>query len=175
MKDGGRKRIDLVDDRKESQDKLAHLRKKIKEQFPEALFASDQDYREYDLAIDICEDVPRWSSDRIDDLVQFCRSNGAQAKLSSIHVNTWFGDYDKVSGVRRLAKSGIIPESDLSSWCFIGDSPNDEPLFQAFQLSIGVANIREYLDKLTWHPSFITNEKSGAGFCEVARTLCKEF
>lgn len=138
--------------------------------------ASDQDYREYDLAIDICEDVPVWPKKDVEALLRLCREAGAHAKLSSIHVNTWFGDYDKVQGFRSWLKNGspgAAKKVPTDRWLFIGDSPNDEPMFKEFQLSVGVANLRRYLPDLQNPPTWMTSSASGAGFIEMAERLIR--
>ena len=157
--------------------KLNKLAEKIRARFPQARWASDQAYREYDLAIDICEDVPTWSRAEIDELLQLCWDSGAHAKLSSIHVNTWFGDYDKRRGLEFWLKSGapgLSRRSAAPQWnelLFIGDSPNDEPMFASFEYSVGVANLSQYLDRLKNPPRWITRSESGKGFVEMAEKL----
>jgi HAD superfamily hydrolase (TIGR01484 family) len=157
--------------------KLGYLEQKVLARFPHAKWASDQAYREYDLAIDVCEDVPAWPRAEIDELLGLCNGLGAHAKLSSIHVNTWFGNYDKRSGLEHWLNSGApglkmageVPA--WNEWLFIGDSPNDEPMFAAFEHSVGVANLSRYLDRLTHPPRWITQAESGAGFAEMAAKL----
>jgi hydroxymethylpyrimidine pyrophosphatase-like HAD family hydrolase len=152
------------------QARLKDLGEKIHARFPHARWASDQAYREYDLAIDICEDVPTWPREDIDELLALCANAGAHAKLSSIHVNAWFGDYDKRRGFEYwLETSGKFPA--LGEWLFIGDSPNDEPMFGAFRHTVGVANLGRYLDRLKTPPRWITPSASGAGFAEMAAAL----
>lgn len=161
----------------EARQRLLTLRKKILKQFPEAHFASDQSYREFDLAIDICEDVKPWQESRVKELLNFCHAEGAQAKLSSIHVNTWYGDYDKNRGFDHWIEAGcpgLSKPVQKSNWIFAGDSPNDEPLFKSFQFSVGVANIKNYLKDLQYPPRWVTSQKSGAGFVEMAKTLLKK-
>jgi hypothetical protein len=124
------------------------------------------------LAIDVCEDVPPWQEKEVNELLELCRGEGAQAKLSSIHVNTWFGDYDKASGLQfLLEKRADLPQ--WGNWLFIGDSPNDEPLFHAFEMSVAVANINSYLKTLKTPPKFICDAESGAGFVEMVDALEK--
>jgi hydroxymethylpyrimidine pyrophosphatase-like HAD family hydrolase len=105
--------------------------------------------------------------------VTFCESKGAIAKISSIHVNTWFGRYTKIEGIRHLlhqaGKDLGLP--DFDSLIFVGDSPNDEPMFGAFELSVGVANVKPYLARLRTPPKFLTQLEAGAGFSELARFL----
>lgn len=178
MQDGVRKRIDTPDGLKpgEGRRKLTVLRKKISKVFPRARWASDQEYRERDLAIDICEDVKPWPRREVDRLLELCHANGAHAKLSSVHVNTWFGDYDKRTGFKFWLSNGApgagikrIPK--WNEWLFIGDSPNDEPMFVSFRFSVGVANLKSYLDRLHAPPVWITRRKSGMGFVEMALRL----
>ena len=54
---------------------------------------------------------------------------------------------------------------------FVGDSPNDEPMFEYFDNSIGVANVREFESRLKYPPQFVTSESNGLGFAEVANSL----
>jgi hypothetical protein len=177
MSEGKRKRIDTLppQDAASAREKLQELKTSIEKNFPGVSFASDQDYREYDLAIDFCEDVPPWPESEVDRLVKFCESQGAIAKISSIHVNTWFGRYTKIEGIRyflrELKHELKLPEFD--EFIYVGDSPNDEPMFQAFDLSVGVANVKPFLPKLKSPPKFITLSEAGAGFSELARFLQK--
>jgi len=179
MKDGVRKRIDTPagEEARSRKNKLKELGEKIRRRFPWSSWASDQNYREFDLAIDICEDVPRWPQNQIEKLLKFCHENGAHAKLSSIHVNAWFGEYDKQSGFRNWLTEGApglrgrAPQWE--QWIFIGDSPNDEPLFASFNYSVGVANLKEYIHKLKSPPKWITRQESGSGFKEMVDRLCE--
>jgi HAD superfamily hydrolase (TIGR01484 family) len=177
MQNGVRKRIDTPagDSAEALRTKLGYLEQKVLTRFPHARWASDQAYREYDLAIDICEDVPAWTRAEIDELLGLCHGLGAHAKLSSIHVNAWFGQYDKRKGLEHWLAQGAPglagPVPALNEWLFIGDSPNDEPMFAAFEYSVGVANLSQYLDRLTHPPRWITAGASGAGFAEMAATL----
>jgi HAD superfamily hydrolase (TIGR01484 family) len=175
MGEGKRKRIDTLPDAEArlAKSKLQALRVAISAKIPHAQFASDQDYREYDLAIDFCEDVPAWKESEVDALVKFCEAQGAIAKISSIHVNTWFGPYTKIEGIRHFLKTAgaELKLPDFHEFVYAGDSPNDEPMFQAFALSVGVANVKPYLPKLKHPPKYITPSESGAGFAELAKLL----
>jgi hypothetical protein len=160
--------------------KLAALAEKIRGRFPDARWASDQAYREYDLAIDVCEDVEPWPHQKVEELLELCHAEGARAKLSSIHVNTWFGEYDKRRGFEHWLAQGTpgVAETEavglkMDSWIYIGDSPNDEPMFAAFEYSLGVANLRKYLPRLKTPPKWMTSAESGAGFAEMVRKLVR--
>ena len=156
----------------------------IRHRFPHARWASDQAYREFDLAIDFCEDVPAWSEADVRELVKLCTDAGAHAKVSSIHVNAWFGEYDKWGGFEHWVQSGfpglaggaakfsLGAKTPRQEWLFIGDSPNDEPLFKHFDATVGVANLKRFLPDLKSPPRWMTKEISGAGFAQMAEGLC---
>jgi HAD superfamily hydrolase (TIGR01484 family) len=159
--------------------KLEDLEKRLRKKFPSLKTASDQFYRDYDLAIDICEDVKPWKDARVEELLEFCKNQGAHAKLSSIHVNIWFGDYNKAMGfdrwLKQFSKEARLstPLHKIQAWSFIGDSPNDEPMFKHFRWSVGVANLNQYIRRLKNPPLWITKAKSGAGFVEWSNALIR--
>ena len=152
---------------------LDALASQILVEVPGAALASDQPYRELDLAIDFCEDVPRLSEAEIDRIVGAFERAGACCKVSSIHVNGWFGDFDKLSGCRALVREwyGTDLEAERDRWLYVGDSPNDAPMFGFFPLSVGVANVRRYLPRMASHPTYITEEPGGHGFAEVVERV----
>ncbi|MBN2092452.1 HAD-IIB family hydrolase [candidate division KSB1 bacterium] len=135
--------------------------------------AADQAYRESDLAIDFREDVPDLSLMTAQKIQAHFQSAGATAKISSIHVNAWFGEYDKLAMTRLLFREIFHLELDsiLEKVIFIGDSPNDEPMFRFFQNTVGVANISMYLDQLRTFPQWVTRQPGGFGFAELADIL----
>jgi HAD superfamily hydrolase (TIGR01484 family) len=142
---------------------------------PGCAMAADQPYRETDLAIDYCEDVaalPLTAAQRIADLM---RQAGLQAKISSIHVNGWFGDYDKLAMARELFRAafGIDLDAQREAVVYIGDSPNDAPLFEFFAKSVGVANLRRFAALLPAAPKYVTDAHSGAGFAELVAHLLR--
>jgi hydroxymethylpyrimidine pyrophosphatase-like HAD family hydrolase len=143
------------------------------EKVPRAAVAADQPFRLFDLAIDFAEDVPRLSDREIDEICGVFRAHSAVCKVSSIHVNGWFGGYNKLSTAKLFLEERFsLPwEEARESFIFIGDSPNDEPMFEAFPLSVGVANIRHFLPSLTHRPAFITSREGGRGFAEMAAIL----
>jgi len=125
------------------------------------------------LAIDFCEDVPRLPFAQVDRIVEMMRAAGMTAKISSIHVNGWFGDYDKLGMTRMLMQEryGVDLERDRAQYLFIGDSPNDAPMFSFFPNSVGVANVADFGDRLAQAPAYVTRARSGEGFVEAAALL----
>jgi len=153
--------------------RLTALGEEILAKVPGTALASDQPYRLADLAIDFCEDVPALPREAVARIVALFEAAGCTAKVSSIHVNGWFGRYDKLSMVETLLarEFGIRLTPDCQRVAFSGDSPNDAPLFGAVALSIGVANIRDMLDQVAHKPAFVTRGRGGAGFVEIADRL----
>lgn len=160
-------------ERKKDHLQLTALKHKILESVPGCGISADQAYREADLAIDFAEDVPLLSPAAIDCIVDLFEQSGATAKVSSIHVNGWFGDYNKLSMTRILFKEVFNTDLDAikDRVIFIGDSPNDAPMFDYFPLSVGVANVLDSVDRLAVKPAWITKGKGGMGFAELAKIL----
>ena len=153
------------------QEKLAAVKKEVLKRIPEARISKDQFSRIYDLAIDFNEDPPYLGFDVAEEIKDICEEMGAVAKVSSIHVNTWFGDYNKLS-MTKLYFEEILKEDTLKEKVmYFGDSPNDEPMFEFFPMSCGVANILDFQDTLDHLPSYVSTQKSGSGFAEVAHYL----
>jgi hypothetical protein len=149
------------------------LAEEILAQVPGAAVASDQHYREADLAIDFCEDVAPLADTAIDQIVAMMEARGMTAKISSIHVNGWFGDYDKLSMTKRMMSEVFDVDLDAEKdvFVFVGDSPNDQPMFEFFPNAVGVANLENFESRLTAKPAYITAAPAGAGFAEVAAAL----
>jgi hypothetical protein len=161
------------DRREADRRRLERIRERVLAEVPGSAVASDQRYREADLAIDFCEDVPRLPAAAIDAIVAIFRSEGATAKISSIHVNGWFGDYDKLTMTRLLLAEcfGVDLDAEKERYVFVGDSPNDEPMFAYFPNAVGVANVGELADRLETPPTYLTDGRAGLGFAELAETL----
>lgn len=161
--------------RLENQKKLKLIELEILKQVPGSAVASDQFSRLADLAIDFCEDVPALSKDQVQKIKSIFEKNGAVAKISSIHVNGWFGQYDKLSMIKKMMHQEfqISGQQLLDSCLFVGDSPNDEPLFSFFPNSVGVANVLNFQSEMKSHPQFITHLKGGDGFEELVQQLLR--
>ena len=166
----------FVDDdavRAANRDRLAAVRDRILAVVPGCAVAADQHYREADLAIDYCEDVPRLPAGVVDSIVALMQEAGLTAKVSSIHVNGWFGAYDKLAMTRTLMRECFATDLDArrDEFVFAGDSPNDAPLFAHFPHAVGVANVNAFAGRLAAAPAYVTQAASGAGFCELADFL----
>ena len=116
------------------------------------------------------------SVEAVENIVEIFESHGAKAKVSSVHVNGWFGDYDKCSMSRELLRQVFFldEEQEKTEVVFIGDSPNDCQMFEAFPISVGVANVLDFKDQLDPTPAWITEKRGGYGFAEMAEFLISQ-
>lgn len=159
--------------RQQNAEKLLNVRDRILREVPGCALASDQFCRLYDLAIDFCEDVPPLPESAVNHIVTLMTQAGMTAKVSSIHVNGWFGQYDKLSMAHLLMREryGLELAQEREHCMFVGDSPNDAPMFAYLPHAVGVANVADFAMRMTALPAYITPSRGGAGFTELAQTL----
>jgi len=135
--------------------------------FPDIKLAADQPFRQWDIAIDIAEESEISLQTAIE-IVSYCEERGAKASISNIHVNIWFGDYSKQEMSLRVLE-GLGQE--VRTAVYIGDSPNDSPMFGHFPLSVGVCSILKYKDIMTNRPVYVTDGDGSQGFVELVDYL----
>ena len=155
---------------------LESIRQEVLRRVPAAGLASDQPFRLFDLAIDFREDVHPLSETEIDEICRVFEEHRATYKISSIHVNGWFGDYNKLSTAMLFLEERfcVKREEAVSTMLFAGDSPNDEPMFEALDLTVGVANIKHFSHKMKHLPKYVTVGSGGYGFAEMARIILEK-
>lgn len=153
--------------------RLAHIQARVLREVPGSAVSADQLYRASDLAIDFCEDVPALDQDAVARIKQIFEEEQAVAKISSIHVNGWYGSYDKLTMSRRFAAERLDLDinADKDSVVFCGDSPNDAPMFEYFPNACGVANVLEFDGEMEHQPAYVTARQGGEGFVEIAEVL----
>lgn len=152
--------------------RLRAVARKVLLEVPGTTLARDSAGRVTDIAIDHSEFV-RLPPDAIERVVALMRSEGMNATVSSIHINGWFGQHDKWSGARWIVQrlSGRALDDEIRRWVYVGDSTNDQIMFERFPLSVGVANLMRFERELNVWPAYLTRGERGAGFAEVARSL----
>lgn len=160
-------------ERRSNRARLGAIAERILGAVPGSALATDQSYRETDLAIDYGEDVARLPLADAERIAGLMRTAGLHAKVSSIHVNGWFGGYDKLAMTRTLFAERFDANLDATcaEFAFVGDSPNDAPMFGYFAHSVGVANIARFAGHLAPAPKYVTRHESGAGFAELVAHL----
>jgi HAD superfamily hydrolase (TIGR01484 family) len=167
--------LDPEEVRRDKRQCLIQVRDEILASVPGTALASDQGYREADLAIDYCEDVTRLDQEAVDRICEIFKVHGAVCKVSSIHVNGWFGNYDKLGMTKTFVQEqwGLELDKEKQRFLFCGDSPNDEPMFHYFPHTAGVKNVLHFADRLKHLPSYIAHREGGEGFAEIVQVLLR--
>ena len=156
--------------------RLEAVQQDVLREVPGSRIALDQPYRCFDLAFDFAEESPQLGLAHADAVRAVFLRHGAQAKVSSIHVNGWFGAYDKLSMVKLFARQvlGTPLDRDRERYVFCGDSPNDESMFGYFPNACAVANVRPFAEKLAHLPRYVSRQSGGAGFAEIIDTILEK-
>jgi hydroxymethylpyrimidine pyrophosphatase-like HAD family hydrolase len=155
---------------------LRRIRERALAEFPLLREAKDQFARLFDLALDFAEEEPVLPLSAAERVREIALEEGARAKVSSIHINLWMGDYDKLSMTERFLRNrfGWRPGAGDREVVFAGDSPNDEPMFARFPLACAVANIRRYEGLIRHYPAYAAEKECAEGFAEIAETMLKK-
>jgi HAD superfamily hydrolase (TIGR01484 family) len=149
--------------------RLKALEIELTKRFPEISYTHDQPFRLTDIAFDIGQQV-RVPAPIAQAATQWLLEQGVCARISSIHINAWVGKYNKADTAKAWLKQRL-PDVSLEQCAFIGDSPNDESMFEHFPFSVGVSNIRTFLQQMQHAPFYITENHGGYGFVEFAEKL----
>ena len=152
--------------------RMQQVGQRVLREVPCALLAQDSAGRETDIAIDHSE-FTQLSPEKIAQVVAIMQAEGMTATVSSIHINGWFGEHNKLSGahwaVHELFARNL--DAEIDKWVYVGDSTNDQLMFEAFPNSIGVANVRRFEAQLAHLPHYVTESERGVGFAEAARAV----
>jgi HAD superfamily hydrolase (TIGR01484 family) len=152
--------------------KMQQVAQRVLREVPGATLSRDSAGRETDIAIDHSEFV-HLPAERIAQAVAVMRGEGMNATVSSIHINGWYGEHNKLAGARWIVRElfGRELDAEIAHWAYVGDSTNDVLMFEHFPHSIGVANIRRFEAELTHPPVYVTPGERGAGFAEAAQAI----
>ena len=152
--------------------RLRAVAARVLREVPGSTLAQDSAGRVTDIAIDHGE-FAHLAPETIQAVVEVMEQEGMVATVSSIHINGWFGSHSKWSAaqwmLRRLYGRDLAAE--IGRWVYVGDSTNDQTLFERFPLAAGVANLRHFAHQMQIWPAYITQAERGAGFAEVAQAL----
>lgn len=175
FRDGDALRVEYAQDettRRRNAQRLAHAARRVLREVPGATLARDSAGRVTDIAVDHSE-FASLAPEAIAQVVAVMRAEGMNATVSSIHVNGWFGDHDKLSGARWIVRRrcGLDLDAEPQRWVYVGDSTNDQAMFGHFPLSVGVANLMRFAAELHNWPAYLARGERGAGFAELADAL----
>ena len=151
---------------------MQRIAKRVLQEIPGTVMAQDSPGRETDIAFDHSE-FHHLSQAQIQQVLKLLKEEGMTATVSSIHINAWFGDHNKWHGAQWILKelTGRDLTNELDQWVYVGDSTNDQVMFERFTHSVGVANIKRFENELKHLPKYIAQQERGAGFAEVAAHL----
>ena len=153
-------------------EQMQRIAQRVLKEVPGTIMAQDSPGRETDIAFDHSE-FHHLSPEQIQQVVALLKQEGMTATVSSIHINAWFGDHNKWHGAQWILKelTGRDLKQEVDRWVYVGDSTNDQVMFEHFTHSLGVANIKRFENELKHLPQYIANQERGAGFAEVANAL----
>ena len=152
--------------------RMQQIGQRVLREVPGTVLAQDSPGRETDMAIDHSE-FTQLAPEKIAQVVAIMQAEGMTATVSSIHINGWFGEHNKLTGARWAVQELFCRDlsAEMDNWAYVGDSTNDQLMFEAFPNSIGVANVRRFEAQLAQLPRYITVGERGAGFAEVAQAV----
>jgi HAD superfamily hydrolase (TIGR01484 family) len=152
--------------------KMQQVLEQIEREIPGAMRSTDSPGRETDIAIDHSE-FTHLPPEKITKVVQIMQSEGLNATVSSIHINGWIGAHNKLQGAHWIVRKlyGRDLPLEMNRWAYVGDSTNDQLMFEAFENSVGVANIARFLPELKHLPRYMCTSERGAGFAEFVAVL----
>ena len=153
-------------------EQMQRIAQKVRQEIPGTFMAQDSPGRETDIAFDHSE-FHKLSQEQIQQVVQLLQQEGMTATVSSIHINAWFGDHNKWHGAQWILKelTGRDLLQEIDQWVYVGDSTNDQVMFEHFTHSVGVANIKRFEKELIHLPTYIAKQERGAGFAEITQVL----
>ena len=153
-------------------EQMQRIAQRVMKEIPGTVMAKDSSGRETDIAFDHSE-FHHLTQNQIHQVVGLLQEEGMNATVSSIHINAWFGDHNKWHGAQWILKelTGRDLKQELDQWLYVGDSTNDQVMFEHFKHSVGVANIRRFEKELKHLPKYMTHQERGAGFAEVSKAL----
>ena len=153
---------DLIQHRQALQTAFQSLQVK----FPHLREAADNAYRLTDWTFD----VAGFSVVELDWMRDHLAQQGWGFTYSTVQCHIKLAEQEKSAGLQSVLQRHF-PQIDRTQLITVGDSPNDESLFNPdlFPVSVGVANIRDYCDRMQYQPHYITTAAEAEGFCELAQ------
>lgn len=151
---------------------MQQVAQRVLREVPGVGLSCDSLGRETDLAFDYAEHA-RLAPETVQQVLAVLKDSGMQTTVSSIHIHGCFGAFDKWTGAQWIVRTlwGRELATELERWAFVGDSGNDQAMFEHFPHSVGVANIYRFADQLRHLPTYVATAERGRGFAEVAQAI----
>ncbi|HEY9644751.1 MAG TPA: hypothetical protein V6C88_00195, partial [Chroococcidiopsis sp.] len=150
-------------------DQLAAVFRHLQAEFPQIRESADNRFRLTDWTFDV-QGLSLVDLTRMGDR---CQELGWGFTYSAVQCHIKPMGQEKAIALQQVIQRqfpGLAPEQVVT----VGDSPNDESLFDGdrFPLSVGVANVRHYAEQLRYQPAFVTDAAEVEGFSELTQWLC---
>lgn len=161
--------IKLQGTRLQHKDNLRKMFLELQKEFPQISEAPDNAYRVTDWTFS----VDGLSETNLKRMKFLCEKAGWDFTYSNVQCHITPIGQDKAKGLARLFSEIPNLKAENHEVLTIGDSPNDESLFDSniFPCSVGVANIQKYVDRIQHLPKFMTTQTEGHGFLELAEAI----
>lgn len=172
-REGERLRVDFAQQdeaRRINARRLRDCARDVLARVPGATLARDSAGRLTDIAVDHGE-FAHLDELSIAAVCAVMREHGLTATVSSIHVNGWIGDHSKWTAAGWATRVLLGEDFEAARWVYVGDSTNDQLMFERLPLTVGVANIARFLPQLRHRPAYVTSAERGEGFAQVADAL----
>ncbi|MEC4816295.1 MAG: HAD family hydrolase [Scytonema sp. PMC 1069.18] len=149
---------------------LAAAFHKLQTQFPQIQEAADNRFRITDWTFS----VQGLSTGELQILNQLCQKMGWGFTYSNVQCHIQPLGQQKAIGLLQVLRD-YFPQWTSEEVVTVGDSPNDESLFDEryFPVSVGVANVSEYANQLQHQPVYVTSASEAEGFCELVRLILR--
>ncbi|MGM3308184.1 HAD family hydrolase [Anabaena sp. WFMT] len=150
---------------------LARTFEKLQSQFPQLRESTDNQFRLTDWTFD----VAALTENELQSLSNICQQMGWGFTYSNVQCHIKPQQQDKAGGLLQVLREHFS-EYSLSQVVTVGDSPNDESLFNqsSFPISVGVANVIKYAHQLQYQPAYVTTAAEGEGFCELSNYILQK-
>ncbi len=147
---------------------LASVFAQLRAKFPQIQESNDNRFRITDWTFDVANLNP----DELNQMDELCQTMGWGFTYSNVQCHIKPLEQDKAVGLLRVLQE-YFPDVNQQQVVTVGDSPNDESLFNAdyFPVSVGVANVLEYIERLKYKPAYVTTAAEGQGFCELVKKI----
>jgi HAD superfamily hydrolase (TIGR01484 family) len=147
---------------------LAAAFAQLQTHFPQIRESADNRFRVTDWTFDVAS----LSASELQTLSNLCQQLSWGFTYSNVQCHIKPLGQDKAVGLLQVLRE-YFPSYSPQQVVTVGDSPNDESLFDQrhFPISVGVANVMEYANQLQHKPVYITTAAEGAGFCELSDYL----
>lgn len=160
-----------IEDFKSHREQLAQMFQLLQSKFPQIQESADNRFRLTDWTFDLTG----LTTSQLQQMNSLCQANGWGFTYSTVQCHIKLPQQNKASSLQQVLKQHCA-DLTLKQVVTVGDSPNDESLFDLarFPLSVGVANVLDYSQQLQHQPVYVTSKYEAEGFDELVELILKQ-